>query len=243
MAAMPAFIQVAIRNHLLATLAPEDLSLLQPSLEAVTLPEHSRLVRPNTPIEHAYFVEQGIVSVMVPTSEDRHIQAGLIGQEGMTGTPILLGTDRTPHESIVQMPGTALRIGADDLRGAIAASGSLQQHLSRFAHVLTIQAEQAALSNACHHIEQRLTRWLLMCHDRVDGDDLAVTQTSLANLLRVQRQSVITALRSLEEKRAISSKRAQIMVLDRAKLEAVAGDSYGVPEAEYARLFGLPLGP
>src|SRR5215207_8375118 len=137
-AIMPAFIQVPVRNHLLATLAPEDLSLLQPSLEPVTLLEHSQVVRPNAPIEYAYFVEQGIVSVVAITSKDCHIQVGLIGREGMTGTPIPLGADRTPHESVVQMPGTALRIGADDLRRAMAASGSLHQHLSRFAHVLAI---------------------------------------------------------------------------------------------------------
>jgi CRP-like cAMP-binding protein len=90
-------------------------------------------VKPNTPIEHAYFVEQGIISVMATTSTDCQIQVGLIGREGMVGTPIILGTDRTPHESVVQMPSTALRIRADDLRDAIAASRSLHQHLSHFA--------------------------------------------------------------------------------------------------------------
>jgi CRP-like cAMP-binding protein len=240
---MPAFIQVAVRNHLLATLAPEDLSLLQPSLEPVTLPEHSRLVKPNTPIEYAYFVEQGIISVVATTSKDCHIQVGLIGREGMVGAPILLGTDRMPYESVVQMPSTALRIRADDLRRAMAVSVPIHQHLSRFAHVLTIQAQQAALSNGCHHIEQRLARWLLMCHDRMDGDALSATQTSISNMLSVQRQSVIRILRSLEEKGAIFGKSGQITVLDRARLEGVAGDSYGVPEAEYARLFGLPPRP
>jgi CRP-like cAMP-binding protein len=240
---MYAPVQAAVRNRLLATLAPEDFSLLQPQLEPVALPGRTRLIKPNTPIQHAYFLEQGIISVMATTPEGCRIEVGIIGSEGMTGTPILLGTDRAPHESFVQMPGTALRIRADDLRRAVSVSASLRQHLLRFAQIVTIQMGQTALANGCHRIGQRLARWLLMCHDRVDGDELFTTHMSLSKMLGVRRQSVTETLQSLEERGAISVKPGQITVLDRAKLETVAGDSYGVPEAEYTRLFGLPLRP
>ena len=240
---MSAPVQVAVRNRLLASLAPEDFSLLQPLLEPVALPGRLRLVTPNTPINHACFLEQGIASVMATTPEGCRIEVGLTGWEGMTGTSILLGTDCTPHESFVQMPGTALRIRANDLRHAVSVSASLHQHLLRFTQVVTIQAGQTALSNGCHRIEQRLARWLLMCHDRVDGDDLSTTHMSLSKMLGVRRQSVTEALQSLEERGAISVKPGQVTVVDRAVLEGVAGGSYGVPEAEYARLFGLPVRP
>jgi len=240
---MYALAQVAVRNRLLATLSSEDFSLLQPLLEPVALPERARLVIPNTPIEHAYFLEQGITSVMATAPEGCRIEVGIIGSEGMTGTSILLGTDRTPQEGFVQMPGTALRIRAEDLWHAVSVSASLHQHLLRFAQVLTIQAGQTALANSCYRLEPRLARWLLMCHDRVDGDALSTTHMSLSKMLGVRRQSVTETLQSLEERAALSAKPGQITMLDRAKLETVAGDSYGVPEAEYARLFGVPLRP
>jgi len=240
---MYAPVQVAVRNHLLATLTPEDFSLLQPLLEPVALPGRSRVVRPNTPIEHAYFLEQGIISVMATTPQGCRIEVGIIGWEGMTSTPILMGTDRTPQESFVQMPGTALRIQTEDLRRAVVTSVSLHQHLLHFAQVLTIQMGQTALANGCHRLEQRLARWLLMCHDRVDGDELSTTQLSLSKMLGVRRQGVTEALQSLEKRGAISAKPGQVTVLDRAQLEGGAGDSYGVSEAEYARLFGVPGRP
>jgi CRP-like cAMP-binding protein len=123
----------------------------------------------------------------------------------------------------------------------MAASAPLHQHLLRFAQAFMIQLGQTALANGIYQIEQRLARWLLMCHDRVDGDDLFTTHEFLSLMLGVRRAGVTLALQALEDRGLISTKRGQVTVLDRAKLEGVAGDSYGVPEAEYARLIGLPL--
>jgi CRP-like cAMP-binding protein len=237
---MAVSIQVSIRNRLLATLSPVDFSLLEPQLERVPLPVGVRLLEPNSPIEHVYFLEQGIASVVANTPQGRRIEAGIIGREGLTGIPALLGTDRTPHECFIQTAGEGVRIWADDLRRALAGSASLHQHLLQFVQAFMIQMGQTALSNGCHTLEQRLARWLLMCHDRVDGGDLSTTHEFLSLMLGVRRAGVTVALQVLEVRGLIATKRAQITVLDRAKLEAVAGDSYGVPEAEYARLFGHP---
>ena len=149
--------------------------------------------------------------------------------------------DRTPHECFIQTPGHGLRMRADDLRRAMAASPSLHLRLLRFVQAFMIQMGQTALTNGCHPLEQRLARWLLMCHDRVDGDDLSTTHEFLSLMLGVRRAGVTVALQALEDRGMISPKWRRITVLDRAKLEGVAGDSYGVPEAEYARLIGLPL--
>src|SRR5829696_223726 len=230
----------ARRNRLLLALSPPDLSLLEPWLERVALPVGTRLVGPNTPIEHVYFLEEGIASVVATTPQGRRIEAGIIGREGLSGIPILLGADRTPHECFVQTPGEGLRIRTDDLRQAMAASPSLHQHLLRFVQAFMIQMGQTALSNGCHTLEQRLARWLLMCHDRVDGDDLSTTHEFLSLMLGVRRAGVTVGLQALEDRGMISPKRGRVMIQDRAKLEAVAGDSYGVPEAEYARLIGCP---
>src|SRR4051794_28118106 len=117
--------QASARNRLLATLTPVDFSLLEPQLEPVSLPLSTRFAEPNTPIEHVYFLEEGIASVVAATPQGRPIEVGIIGRKGMTGFPLLLGTDRTPLDCFIQTPGAGLRIRADDLRRATAASASL----------------------------------------------------------------------------------------------------------------------
>src|SRR5690349_23875819 len=115
--AVPA--QISVRNRLLATLPLVDFSRLEPQLARVPLPVGTRLVEPHTPIEHVYFLEEGIASVVATTPQGRRIEAGIIGREGLSGIPVLLGSDRTPHECFIQTAGEGLRIGADDLRRAM----------------------------------------------------------------------------------------------------------------------------
>jgi CRP-like cAMP-binding protein len=230
-----------LRNRLLLGLCVEDFSLLQPQLEPVPLPVGTRLIEPNTPIQHVYFPDAGIASVVASTPQGRRIEVGIIGREGLTGLPVLLGTDRTPHACFVQTPGAGWRIQVDDLRRALAASAALHQHLLRFVQAFMVQMGQTALANACHVLEQRLARWLLMCHDRVDGDELATTHEFLSLMLGVRRAGVTVALQALEERGLIATKRGQVTVLNRAGLEGVAGDSYGLCEAEYERLMGVPV--
>src|SRR5215210_5445924 len=129
---------MALRNRLLLALSAEEFSRLEPQLEHAPLTVGMQLVEPNTPIEHIYFLEEGKAVIVAVTPQGRRIEAGIIGREGLTGMPVLLGADRTPHECFIQTPGAALRIGADDLRRAMAASASLHQHLLRFAQAFMI---------------------------------------------------------------------------------------------------------
>jgi len=226
---------------LLWALSVQEVSLLQPQLEPVSLPVGTRLVEPNTPIQHIYFLDEGIASVVAGTPQGRRIEVGIIGREGLIGLPVLLGTDRSSHECFVQTPGAGWRIQVDALQRALAASAALHQHLLRFVQAFLVQMGQTALVNGSFSLEQRLARWLLMCHDRVDGDGLATTHEFLSLMLSVRRAGVTVALQALEERGLITTKRGQVRVLDRAGLEGVAGDSYGVCEAEYERLIGLPV--
>ena len=228
-------------NRLLLGLSFEDFSCLQPRLERVLLPLRTPLVEPSALIEHVYFLEEGIASVVATTPQGRRIEVGIIGREGLTAPCVLLEADRSPHECFMQTPGAGLRIQVDDLRRAAAASAPLHRHLLRFVHAFMVQMGQTALANGSHVLEQRLARWLLMCHDRVDGDDLTITHESLSLMLGVRRAGVTEALRTLEDGRVIATKRGRVTVLDRVGLEGVAGDSYGLCEAEYTRLIGLPL--
>jgi CRP-like cAMP-binding protein len=229
------------RNRLLSALCPADAGLLRPFLEPVALPVHTRLAAADTPIEHAYFIEEGIASIVAANPRGERVEIAIVGREGMSGVALLQGTDRAPYEIFVQTPGQGSRIKAADLRSAVQVSPSLNEHLLRYAQALMIQIGYTALANGCHVLEQRLARWLVMCHDRVNGDELSTTHEFLSIMLGVRRAGVSEALQSLEDRALISTGRGRVTVLDRARLEHAAGGSYGVPEAEYARLIGQPL--
>jgi CRP-like cAMP-binding protein len=233
---MPSPPQSTVRNKILATMAQEDYDALTAVLEPIRLPLRTYLVEPDKPIDFVYFMEQGIASVVALTRSKRRIEVGLIGREGLSGTSVLLGTDRTPHECFIQMSGEALRVSTGDLSRAVEERPNLHRHLLRFVQAFTVQVAQTALSNGSYTLEERLARWLLMCHDRVDGDVLFTTHEFLSIMLGVRRPGVTEALHILEGAHIIKAERGLVTILDRAKLEQVAGESYGVSEAEYKRL-------
>jgi CRP-like cAMP-binding protein len=225
-------------NRLLALLSPEDAALLHPLLEPVNLPVRFVLQRPHRPITHAFFPETGLASIVAHGPRGRRIEAGLYGREGMSGLPVVLGSDRTPHETFMQVGGRGQRVEIGPLLEAMDRSRSLLTRILRFAHCQVIQVEQTALANGHAKLEERLARWLLMCHDRMDGDAVPLTHEFLSLMLGVRRAGVTVALAALEARALISVRRGGQVILDRAGLEALAHGSYGVPEAEYRRLLG-----
>ena len=226
------------RNHLLSHLACADLALLQRYLEPVALKFRQQLETANHTIRHAYFIERGIASVVATANgQRRQAEIAIVGREGMTGLAVVLGTDRSPHNTFVQIEGEGQCIAADDLQRAMGESGSLAATLTRYAQVFLIQASCSALANAQGKIEERLARWLLMAHDRVESNDLHLTHEFLAAMLGVRRAGVTTALHQLESQALIAMGRGSITVIDREGLEENANGLYGVPEAEFKRLF------
>jgi CRP-like cAMP-binding protein len=226
-----------IRNKLLRSLSADDLALLQPHLEAVQLERGDMMIEPNQPIRHVYFPENSIGSIVATVADHRRIEVGLFGRDGMSGTSLLLGAKTSPHETFIQVPGSALRMEADALRQAIGQSPSLHQHLLRYIETFQVQVAYTALSHGSFTIEERLARWLLMCHDRLDGNDLPLVHEFLSMMLGVRRSGVTIAVQTLEGTGAIKATRGHIIIRDREMLEEAANGSYGVPEAEYRRLF------
>jgi CRP-like cAMP-binding protein len=227
-----------LRNRILACLSHADLALLQPYLQLVSLGPRQRLEGPNRKIRNAYFIERGIASVVALSKGDRRqASVALVGQDGMTGLAAVLGADRSPNETFMQVEGEGQCIAAQDLRRMMAESGSLVSSLMRYAHAYAIQVAQTALANTQGKVEERLARWLLMAHDRIEGDSLALTHELLAATLGVRRSGVTAALHRLAAHTLISTARGSVTVLDRSGLEATANGLYGVPEAESARLF------
>ena len=228
--------QTTVRNRLLKALAPDDYALLQPHLELITTELRQPLIKPHEPVRHLYFPEVGFSSITTSGSEGR-VEVGIIGREGLVGAmPILLGSDRTPHDHFVQSAGEMLRIETAALCAAVGESASLHKLLLRSIQVHFIQTAQTAYVNAAFNIDARLTRWLLMCHDRLDGDDLQLTHEFLSMMLGTQRSSTTLAIQTLEGHRLIKARRGRITILDREAMEAVVDGGYGLPETEFARL-------
>lgn len=228
--------QSTARNHLLQMMAPDDYALLQPHIERVHLKKNDTLIAPNEPIKHVYFPENSLASIVAISPEGNRIEAGIFGHEGTSAVPLILGAETTPLQYFIQIADGACRIGAPEFRSALAQSPTLLALFLRYAQSAALQTSHTALSNALHSIDERLARWLLMCHDRMDGDELNLTHDFLSLMLGVRRAGVTTSLHVLEGIRFISASRGRIIIKERAALEDFAADAYGVPEAEYARL-------
>ena len=223
-------------NQLLATMSASDLARLQPHLTAVNLKLLQKLERPNKPIENIYFMHSGIASVVAVQSDDTKVEIGIIGREGMTGASVILGNGQSPHSTYMQVVGAGERIAVGELRRAAQKSQTLHRLLLKYVQSFMVQTAHTAIANARANLPERLARWVLMAHDRVGGDTLTLTHEFLGLMLGVRRAGVTEALHSLQRKGLIRAKRGQIAVLERAGLERVAGDYYGLPEHEYRRL-------
>jgi CRP-like cAMP-binding protein len=225
-------------NTLLLSLSPSDFDLLAPRLEAVTLGVRKMLEKPHQKIEDVYFPETGFASVVAVQRNGKEVEVGLIGREGMTGLPVVLGNHRSPHATYIQAPGKGHSIPAGELRQAIQDSGSLRDSLLKFVQAFSVQTTHTAICNARAKLDERLARWLLMAQDRIQSDILPLTHEFLSLMLGVRRPGVTVALKALRERGLIAYRRGEITIKDRKGMERVAGESYGTPESEYRRLIG-----
>jgi len=225
-------------NRLLKRLTRDDFALLAPHLEPVDLPLRQKLEVRNRRIEHVYFPRAGFASVVINGNNGNSIEVALIGREGMTGLAVLMGTDRAPYDIFIQFAGEGFRMGADSLRRVTARNPRLHNVLLRYGHAFIVQSAYTSLANARFRIDERLARWLLMAHDRVENDEMMLTHEFLALMLGARRPGVTVALNHLADLGLIRTSRGTIMMLDRKGLEKVANGAYGGPEAEFHRLFG-----
>jgi CRP-like cAMP-binding protein len=226
------------QNFILSRLSASDLALLKPHLEPVDLPLRRSLETRNRPIKHLYFPDSGFASVVANGVGNGGVEIGIIGREGMTGHPVLLGTDRSPNDTFMQLAGSGHRVPVAAMREAMDKSANLRRTCLNSAHVLAVQTGQTALSNGRAKLEERLARWLLMAHDRGEGDEMRITHEFLATMLGVRRAGVTIALNLLATRGLILAVRGVITIADRAGLIESTRGGYGAPEAELARVFG-----
>jgi CRP-like cAMP-binding protein len=231
---MPSAISVA--NRLLRALSPDDLEPLRAHLETVPLPQRQTLSSPGMSIDQVYFPEEGMVSLVQPLENGTTIEVGMIGNEGLVGTPVLLGADSSPLEAMVQIPGSALRMRASAFREEVGRRASLLGVLLRYAQALHVQVSLTAACNGRHTVPERLSRWLLTAHDRSPNDQLPLSHEFLSQMLGVRRAGVTVALGTLKAAGLISNTHARVNILDRSGLEAASCDCYATVRNEYARL-------
>ena len=233
---LEAHIRAGIRNRLLQKILLEDWDLIGPHLEAVTLKERQVIEVPGKPIIHAYFLEIGVASVLAVDAEDHRIEVGVIGYEGVTGVPLIMGDTRAQHSTYMQIAGSGHRISQDMFCSALNKSESLRTLFLKSAQGFMIQTAHTALANGRAKLEQRLARWLLMAHDRTTNDAVPLTHEFLAVMLGVRRAGVTVAIHGFERKGLVTTRRGQLTIVNRAGIEQVAGSFYGTPEAELKRL-------
>lgn len=230
------------RNNLLLRMAPGDVARLLPFLDNIDLPRLTSLAEPGTVNDFTYFLENGISSIVVTPKAGQQAEIGLVGREGLAPAFGVSGVSSGPYHVFMQVAGSGYRIANAHLQAAMGESIALRNLLQRYLHCASVQVAYTAYSNATHQIEARMARWLLMCHDRTDGEDIELTHQFVGVMLAVRRQSVTEALHVLEGNHLIAASRGFISIRDREGLRKLAGEAYGVPEREYAaNIGGYPI--
>jgi CRP-like cAMP-binding protein len=228
---------VASGNRLLAALPRKDRQRFIAGCDEVSLVLSDVLFEPGAPIRHAYFPTTGFISLLTPLDGSMRLEVGLVGDEGMVGTPLLVGIAISPLQALVQGAGLSLRIDAAAFRHELGRSPTLQLLLDRYLFVRMTQLAQTAACTRFHLVEARLARWLLMTQDRAHSDALHITHEWLALMLGVRRAGVTKAAIALQKLRLIKYNRGDIVILDRPGLKSASCSCYRTDRDTYQRVF------
>lgn len=177
----------AVKNRILHALPAAELERIWPRLEPVHLKVRTSLLIPEQEVTSVHFIEAGTVSMISTLEDGDRVEVGMVGFEGMVGLPVLLGSVSSPWEGMVQVEGSALRMSAAAFKAALGEAPSLTGLLLRYLDAVQAHVAQTAACNARHPIEQRLARWLLTTHDRVEHDSFLMTQEFMSTMLGVTR--------------------------------------------------------
>jgi CRP-like cAMP-binding protein len=236
----PALICTPKQNWILGSLPPREYSRLLPRLELVDIPAGREISAPDTLITHLYFPVDCVIARLYHLDNGAGVKTSVTGNEGMSEVSYLLGNEKASARIVALSGGRAFRIQAPFLKKEFDSRGTLYRLLLQFMQALLIQTEQMAIGN--HHltIEQRLCRFLLMILDRSPGNQLHITHEQVSILLGARRESITLAAKKLESVEAIRYRRGHMTIMDRKKLEELAGDNYARVCREYARLHEAP---
>lgn len=222
------------KNHVLAALPKAEIDRLKPHLTPVTLKVRTQLLDGHA--EHAYFLERGLASVVLTLANGATVEVGVVGIDGVVGLPALLGAEKMPGETFIQVEGSGYRIDVELLKAEFEREGQLRSHLQRYLLANLIQSAQYAACNRLHGISERLARWILTCHDRIQSDRMLLTHEFLGQMLGSPRTTVTLAAGALHQAGLIDYSRGLVTIKSRPKLELAACECYAVVRNEYRRL-------
>ncbi|MGA7158478.1 MAG: Crp/Fnr family transcriptional regulator [Acidobacteriaceae bacterium] len=225
-------------NLLLDALSPELRDAIITLSRPVDLPTRTLLHEQGETPAYAYFLCNGVVSMVVTMAEGGSAEVGLTGHEGVVGAMQLLGPTPTPSQSYILMPGSAMRVRLDDMRNLFLSSNELRCRVLEFVQQQNVSLEQVAACNKLHEAEQRLARWLLMCHDRSKQDTMTLTQEFMADMLGTRRTTVTMVAGSLQERGMISYRRGKVTILSHKELQKAACHCYSVCSQALGALYG-----
>ena len=237
-ATLKASLRVTAGNGLIAALPRRDRLHLIEGCEDVALTLSETILEPDGRVCHVHFPTSGFISLLTPVDGAARLEVGLVGEEGMVGTPLVLGVDLSPLYAIVQGAGRSLRMAAVPFRRELARSAALRTLLDRYLFVRMAQLAQAAGCTRFHLVEARMARWLLMTQDRAGTSAFHITHEFLASMLGVRRAGVTQAARALQAAGLIRYRRGELVVIDRAGLEAASCTCYCADLSAYRRTLG-----
>ena len=224
------------QNHLLDALPAEDYARLLPDLELVAMPLGWAIYESGSHMDHLYFPTTSIVSLLYVTENGASAEIAITGNEGLIGISLFMGGESTPSRAVVQSEGHAYRLKEIVLKKEFALGGQLQHLALRYTQALITQMSQTAVCNRHHSVDQQLCRWLLLSLDRLQGNELRMTQELISNMLGVRREGVTEAAGKLQAAGLIHYSRGKITVLDRPGLEQRVCECYAVVKKEFDRL-------
>ncbi|MBP6676035.1 MAG: Crp/Fnr family transcriptional regulator [Vitreoscilla sp.] len=229
------------QNHLLAALPEAEWLRWQPLLERVPLPLGKVLYESGATMGHVYFPTNAIVSLLYVMEDGGSAEIAVVGHEGVVGIALFMGGESTPSRAVVQSAGEGYRLPAQVMKQEFERSGPVLHLLLRYTQALITQMAQTAVCNRHHSLDQQLCRWLLLSMDRLDGNELVMTQELIANMLGVRREGVTEGALKLQKAGLIQYARGHITILDRPGLEARTCECYAVVKKEYDRLLPVQL--
>ena len=224
------------KNQLLAALPGAEWERWLPQLEYVEMPLGQVLYESGTTLSHVYFPLTAIVSLLYVMENGASAEIAVVGNEGIVGISLFMGGESTPSRAVVQSAGNGYRLNAQTMKEEFNRAGPVLHLLLRYTQALITQMAQTAVCNRHHTLDQQLCRWLLLSLDRLQGNDLQMTQELIANMLGVRREGVTEAALKLQKVGLIRYARGHITVLDRAALEQRTCECYAVVKNEYDRL-------
>ena len=234
----------ASENRLIAALPSGDRERLLLRCRPVVLPNERVLVAPREEVRHAYFPTDGVVALLMVMEDGTPVEVATVGTEGFVSVESILSSNQSPYEVSCQTAVEALRVDLADLRSAFRESEPLRDILLRYASLIFSCTGRSVACKVTHPVEQRLARWLLMTRDRVRGDELTMTQDTLARMLGVHRPTISEAADSLRQRELIAYHRGRITITDRSGLEAASCEHYAEFRSDYERLLGpAPMTP